>query len=699
MAALLDADPQSIQQVIAASGLSPDEIRARLTASGLSASVLDGFLSGAIDAGVPVDEGVVDALAALNLVDTTADGLATLSLQSGMMVPEEDSLPPPSDVFGVDVFRRATSRFQPLLTGPVPDDYQLGPGDRLVIVLTGEVQVAHEVQVNRAGFIVVPEAGRIPVANQPMRSVRGLVRSRLSESYSGVARGTTAVDVTISELGVNQIYVTGEVAQPGAYQLSSVATATNALYAAGGPTEAGSLRDVRVRRRGGEEVTLDLYPYLIQGKIDQDVPLRQGDVVFVPLHGRRVRISGAVNRPAAYELSAGEDLLDALKASGGFQASARRDRLTIHRVLPTADHRGGAPRVAISLDLPSAADTDPSGLGNVGIPTIGLLDGDSIVVDHVPSVDDGLFVTIGGHVEDPGRFPWQPGMTVLDLIRLANGPTVGADLRAAEVARLPADRADGALATLHRVPLDRRALQTNELLSGGGGGGGMAPGMPTDATAPDFFLDPFDDVRILRMPDFEMQRTVVVAGEVPVPGRYTLESKNDRVTDVLARAGGLLPTAYAPGARLIRNQGNLGSINLDLASALENPTRDDNLTLEPGDSLFVPVYSPTVTVRGAVNSPVTVLFEEGRDVGYYLENAGGFRHDADTDRLSVRYANGQAETRSKFLFFSSDPQPRPGSTINVPTEDPADRVDVRGLVRDMVAIVGSITTLVIVANR
>ncbi|MDH3222273.1 MAG: SLBB domain-containing protein, partial [Gemmatimonadota bacterium] len=641
--ALMEQDPEEVRRALAESGMSQAEIRSQLAAAGMSATLLDGFLV-SDDSGIParVDSKVVAALQALELDGYDADGLADVPFVSGM----QDSIPSdsiaPSPVFGLDVFRRASSQFQPLLTGPAPDDYELGPGDELVVVLTGDVEIAHELQVNRGGFIVIPDVGRVSVANQPMRSVQGLIRRRLAQSYSGVAAGTTTVDVTLAKFGVNQIYVTGEIAQPGAYQLSSIATVTNALYAAGGPTELGSLRDVRVRRRTGEEVSLDLYPYLLSGRVDQDVILRQGDVIFVPLRGRRVRVAGAVQRPAQYELREGEDLKHLLEASGGFAADARRDRVTVHRILLPGEARGGAPRAAIDLELPPATDRNLASLpviGGVVVPAVGLQDGDSVVVDRVPAVTDGLYVTIGGLVEGPGQFPWRPGTTLLDLILLARGPLIGADLRHAEVSRLPEDRTGGSLATIHRVPLDRRALSTNELLSGGGGGGAIGAQLPDEGSIPDFYLEPFDDVRILRLPDFEMQRTVFVAGEVPVPGRYALETRNDRVTDVLARAGGLLPSAYAPGARLIRSQGRLGSINLDLASALKDPSREHNLALEPGDSLFIPVYSPTVTVRGAVNSPVTVLYEEGRGVDYYVENAGGFRHDADQDRLSVRYAN------------------------------------------------------------
>ena len=698
--ALMDQDPEQVRRALTESGMSEAEIRSRLVAAGMSASALDAFL-GATSLGPPahVDRDVIIALQALELDPPEADGTVDIPLIAGMSdVPPMDSVTT-SPIFGLDVFRRASSQFQPLLTGPAPDDYTVGPGDELVVVVTGDVEFAHELQVTNGGFVVVPEVGRISVANQPLRSARALIKNRLAASYSTITSGTSSVDVTLAKFGVHQIYVTGEVGQPGAYQLSSVATVTNALYAAGGPTELGSLRDVRIKRRSGEEVSMDLYPYLLTGQIEGDVVLEQGDVVFVPMRGRQVRLAGAVKRPSVYELRPQEDLWQLLDAAGGFESHARRDRLTIHRVLLPGTSRGGAPRAAIDLELPEASGITEGALGGVLIPTVGLQDGDSVVVDVVPEVTAGLFVSVGGLVEAPGQFPWHPGMTILDLILLARGPQIGADLSHAEVSRLPLDRSEGRLATIHRVPLDRRALVTNELFSGGGGGGAIGVTLPEAGSVPDFFLEPFDDVRILQLPDFDMQRTVIVSGEVPVPGRYALESRSDRVTDVLARAGGLLPTAYAPGARLIRSLGNLGSINLDLASALEDESRSHNLALEPGDSLFIPPYSPTVTVRGAVNSPMTVLFEEGRDVSYYLENAGGFRHDADEDRLSVRFANGQAETRSKFLFFSDDPKPMPGSTIHVPTKNPEDRFDMRGLVTDVVAIVGSITTLVIVANR
>jgi protein involved in polysaccharide export with SLBB domain len=196
-----------------------------------------------------------------------------------------------------------------------------------------------------------------------------------------------------------------------------------------------------------------------------------------------------------------------------------------------------------------------------------------------------------------------------------------------------------------------------------------------------------------------MPRTVKITGQVRVPGEYTLLTKDDRLGDLVERANGLLPTAYPQGARLVRRQENLGRIDIDLPQALGGRRGDQDLALRPGDSLHIPVYSPTVVVRGAVNSPVTVLYRAGERLDYYIANAGGFSHDADKGRTSVRFANGQAQTRTRFLLWSSYPIPGPGSVVTVPVEDPADQFDARGLIRDLVAITGSLTTVIIVLTR
>src|SRR5437899_2526810 len=248
----------------------------------------------------------------------------------------------PSDVFGVDVFRRSTTQFLPLLSGPVPPDYRLGPGDNLVLILTGDVELTYSLPVTREGFVLIPQVGQVHVANLTLDQLRDVLYTRLGRVYSGVRRGanaTTRFDVTVANVRANQVYVVGEVSQPGAYQISSLGTVFTALYAAGGVTERAKLRGVEVRRLGKNVATLDLYDYLLRGDTRADVRLETGDVIFVPIHESRVRMSGAVLRPAVYETKTGETLADMLAAAGGFRPDAALERVKVERFLPP-DARG-----------------------------------------------------------------------------------------------------------------------------------------------------------------------------------------------------------------------------------------------------------------------------------------------------------------------------------------------------------------------
>jgi len=693
----IQQNPEVVRQRLRQSGMSDSQVRARLGAAGLPVNILDAYLESGV--GAPMPSGDISlALDALGLSQGLPDGLGQIPLETGLQFRDgqsetTDGLP----IFGLGQFRRATTQFQPLLSGPVPGDYRLGAGDRLVLVLTGDVELAHELEVTREGFMVIPDVGQLSVTNLTMDGLRTLLRERLGRSYSGIGRGTTTFDITVARLRTNQIYVIGEVMQPGAYQLASVATLMNALYAAGGPTDFGTLRDVQLRRRTGETITLDLYRYLLAGDNAQDRVLEQGDMVYVPLRGRHVSLTGAITRPAQYELIDGEDLVDVLRNAGGFAPNARRTRLTIQRVLPPASRGPGlADRAAIDLAL--APSTDPGAANHIGgviIPPVGLQDGDRIMVDGVPAVDDGYYVTVRGRVQSGGRFPWQPGMTLRDLVELARGPTVGADLREAELSRLPDQRPAGELADVYPVPLDSSYLQLADPSQPFQGPRGAT--FPPAGSAPEFFLEPFDQVTIRLQPDFQLQQDVFISGEVRVPGRYTLRTKDDRLVDLIERAGGILPTGHNEGARFHRDGD--GRVDIDLPRALGDVSSRHNLVLQPGDSLHVPLYSPTVRVRGAVNSPTTVLYREGEGLDYYIENAGGFRRDADEGRTALEYANGQRQLRDKFLFWSRFPAPEPGSIITVPTKDPSDRLDLRGLITDLVAVTGSLATVIIVLTR
>src|SRR5438874_6813867 len=497
------------------SGLSDEQIRSRLSASGYPPTLLDSYLNATGPETVPVPGS--QELAALQALGLPALTNPALRYDTGLV---RSARTAPSEVFGVDVFQRTTTQFLPLLAGPVPPDYKLGPGDNLVLILTGDVELTYSLPVTREGFVLIPQVGQMHVANLTLDQLRDVLYTRLGRVYSGVKRSanaTTRFDVTVANVRANQVYVVGEVAQPGAYQISSLGTVFTALYAAGGVTERAKLRGVEVQRNGKHIATLDLYDYLLRGDTRADVRLETGDVIFVPIHLSRVRVNGAVLRPAIYETKAGETLADMIGAAGGFRPDAALERVKVERVLPP-EVRGPQTTARVTIDVPMA---------NGVAPRFALEDGDVVLVDSLAGASDQYTIAITGMVQQPGTYPWRPGMTLRQLMVLARGPKIGADLRDAEIARLPADRSKGQLATTVRVPLDSTYLFERD--SAGQYVGPPGVPFPARGSAPEAPLEPFDNVLILRQPDFELQRTVTITGQVMYPGSYALKTKEDRL--------------------------------------------------------------------------------------------------------------------------------------------------------------------------
>ena len=773
---MLRSNPALAREYIQRSGLTDQQIRERLQAAGYDPRTLDPYLGDApaLATGATLTEAQLAAIALLGVPATLPEGVVPPAPQDSQQADPDTA---GVELFGADVFRRSTTQFQPMLSGPVPAGYTLGPGDMLVLVITGDVEFVHTLEVTREGFVLIPQVGQVYVNGLTMSQLRAMLRNRLGQAYSGIAEGTTRFDVSVARLRTNQIYVIGEVAQPGAYQLSSVATVLNALYAAGGPTNRGNFRRIEVRRRGELVATFDLYDYLLHGETGDDVSLLQGDVVRVPVHGTRVTIVGAVVRPAVYELTTGEMLSDLIEAAGGFLAEAALERITISRIRPIGERRAGAAaRTVIDVPIVEGATAD-----------VAMLPGDSVTV-HELSADVAGFVTLRGNVYQPGTFGWEPGIRLSDLIELGGGfrPATysGAahierlnpqdstrylievrlpedslqpypedvelgqfdivtiygeeDLRAertvsidgwvrdpgeypyrlgmtlkdlmlqagglmdgalldfAEVARLPADRSGGTLAHVMRVPLDSSYLFAAEAESYPLLPGRQAP----QAEAPEFALAPFDHVVIMRQPEFELQRMVYIDGEVNFPGRYALRSRTDRLTDLVARAGGLTGTAYEAGAHLFRAQDSAGLVDIDLSAALAGPGSPTDIVLLPGDSVVVPEFNPVVIVEGAVVSPTAVRWREEADLDYYVNAAGGFTSTADEDRVSVRYASGEIRTkRSRTLWFDSEPVPAPGSTVRVPIDTTPDDFDWTEFLGNAAQVSATLVTLVLVASR
>jgi len=818
---------QQLRQRIMTSGLTPDQVRARLRAEGYPETLLDAYLPGST--GTPDStansEEVFAAITQLGIADTTeldllrcgidTDTLAIAdTLPSGLVdtsqnkrrvqerkntlrtrcLAQQDSLTRgltkkkiDADsgfvIFGLDFFRNSTTQFDPNLSGPVDANYKVGPGDRLVLVLTGDVEQSYSLDVTREGFIVVPQVGQIFVNSLTMAELENVLYNRLGRVYSGVRRGagaTTHFYITPARLASNQIFVTGDVVRPGSYRISSAGTALSALYAARGPTDNGSLRRVLIRRGGVAVDTLDVYDYLLNGNTSHDVRLNNSDLVFVPIHGPRVRIVGEIARPATYEIKPSETLADALRFAGGFTATAARRRVQIERIVPP-DQRTLGGRDRIVTDIVSDQFTNGTG------PSIPVLDGDLIRVFSVASrvrnriyvrgdvwspgsqglaagmkVSDALrtaggvkpdvylgqvlitrtqpdssklqlraalrdttgavindlplqeddeirvfstsefrptrYVAINGAVRKSGQFPFREGMTVRDLVLLAGGLDQSAYLTEAEIARLPENRVGGVTATTFRVPLD-----SSYIFERGPDGKYLGPpGLPA-ATGPnpEVTVQPYDNVLVLRQPNWELQRTAVIAGEVKYPGRYSLKTKSEKITDLIQRAGGITPDAYANGVVFYRTRNGIGRIGIELPDVLRNSRSLDNLPLQDGDSLYIPRYNAVVNVQGAVNSPVAVTWAPGKTIDFYIRAAGGPSRKADTKRAYVTQPNGKVEAReSHFLLPDVTPKPNAGSTIFVPERDPLDRpTDLLSTVGVIAQIMAGLATLLVAARR
>jgi protein involved in polysaccharide export with SLBB domain len=818
---------QQLRQKMMSSGLTPDQVRARLRAEGYPENLLDAYLPGAtgVSDTTAISSDVFSALTQLGIADTTEVDLLRCGVDTdSLIVPDtlpsgvidsvqtarrladlrqsararclaqEDSLlrgikNPKSDadsgfvIFGMDFFRNRSSQFNPNLSGPVDANYRIGPGDKLVLVLTGDVEQSYSLDVTREGFIIVPQVGQIFVNQLTLGELENVLYRQLGRVYSGVRRGpgaTTHFYITPARLGSNQIYVTGDVIRPGSYRVSSAGTALTALYAALGPSDNGSLRQILVRNGSDAVDTLDVYDYLLNGNTEHDVRLNNGNLVFVPIHGPRVRIVGEVARPATYEMKPNETLADALRFAGGFTAAAARQRVQIERIVPPAQRQpGGRDRVVIDV----ASDQFTTGLG----PTVAVMAGDVIRVFPVASrvrnriyvrgdvwspgseglapgmrVSDALklaggvkpdvylgqvlitrtmpdstriqlraalrdttgavindlalqeddeitvfsmsefrplrYVAINGAVRKSGQYPYREGMTVRDLVLLAGGLEQSAYLNEAEIARLPANRAGGVTAQTFRVPLD-----SSYIFERGPDGRYLGPpGLPASSGPnPEVTVEPYDNILILRQPNWELQRTAVIAGEVKYPGRYSLRTKTEKITDLIKRAGGLTPDAYANGVTFYRTRNGVGRIGIELPDVLKNPKSLDNLPLQDGDSLFIPRYTAVVNVQGAVNSPVAVTWAPGKSLDYYVRAAGGPSKKADVGRAYVTQPNGKVEAReSHFLLPDGIPKPRAGSTVFVPERDPSDKpTDLLQSAGAIAQIAATLVTLVIALRR
>jgi polysaccharide export outer membrane protein len=662
------------------------------------------------------------------------------------------------ELFGRDMFALAPAAFEPSAFGPVGPNYRLGPGDEVVITMWGTYEEIYTQGVTREGYIVLPKIGQVVLNNMTLAEARQHLLRVMTPSYQALNSGrpgaTAFLDVTLGKIRAVTVYVMGDAQRRGAFNLNGLSTAFTALYAAGGPSNRGSLRDIRIVRDDRVISHLDGYDYLLRGDKSSDVYLRDGDIIFVPPIGPKVNVAGRVLRPAVYELKSGESLREVIDYAGGLTASAYRERAQVARILPPAQ-RGTTPWVRVVFDV----NLDRL-LGETG-EVVRMADGDVLTVFAVPA-DRRNFVIVEGAVWNPGRLELRSGLTISQAVELAGGLREEALLSRVEVIRTRPDETteqlsrvlSGALAgepdqdleleprdrvhvySIHDLyPLDyvqifgmvrtpgRYLLHENmtvmDLIARAGGftkdawtdwvevarpryssDGSLADfevtRVPVDTTyAPlegHFLLHDFDQVFIRQRPQWDMTRNVTIRGEVLFPGTYTLIRDDEKVADLLARAGGLTGYAYPEGTRFVRAMDQSGRVNIDLPRALHDSRSRDNLVLQPGDDIYIPPRLDLVLVRGAVEYPTAVLYLPGKGPDYYIGQAGGFSEGADEKRTRVVLANGSVWRPRWFIL--PDPEVSPGSEITVPVK-PESAKDFWEVIRDTTGILSGLTTVLL----
>jgi protein involved in polysaccharide export with SLBB domain len=507
--------------------------------------------------------------------------------------------------FGYDLFDADDNRFEPVMTGPVPADYVLGPGDSVRVQLFGAQNGIYEFEVTRDGILTLPELGPIPVAGLPFSEFRQDLNRRVEEMLIG-----TQVSATMGQLRTMRVFVLGDVERPGSYVVSSLATISSALYQSGGISPVGSLRNIQLKRSGETVARLDLYDALLRGDTSGDVRLQPGDVIFIPPIGPQVSISGAVKRPAIYETRGRTSIGEAVRLAGGLLAEAYPSGARIERI------EGSQIRKVLSIDVADAAQSAEP-----------VQAGDALFVPQIlPQLEQT--VTLVGHVHRPGPYEWRAGMRLSDLLPSELALQSGADT--------------GYVLIRREDPRTRRVSAVSANLSDALARPGSAANIPLQArdTVHVFSLafgrqrviEPLLEELQLQGRSGEPYREVSVSGQVKAPGSYPLES-DMRVSDLLRAGGNLSEEAYALRAEIARYEIVDGEyrdtevVEVDLAAILRgDPTADialmehDNLrisSIPEWDSLW------TVSLEGEIRFPGEYRIRRGETLRQVLERAGG----------------------------------------------------------------------------
>ncbi len=536
--------------------------------------------------------------------------------------------------FGEEIFRNGTGNFDELpMDLPVGPDYVLGPGDGLGIELWGGVSEHLQRVVDREGRVALPEAGAIQVTGRTLGDVQQLVQSVLRGEFRDVH-----ADVSLARLRTLRVYVVGDVARPGAYDVSSLSTPLNALYQAGGPTARGSLRILRLYRGPRLAGEIDLYDLLLHGVRSNPQRLEAGDTIMVPPVGAELTVEGMVRRPAIYELNHESNLAEALELAGGVLNTGTLRHIEVERVVA---HQG---RSRLRIDLPENENNLPENNNQEAVTqaleAFKIQDGDKIRISPILPYSEQT-VYLDGHVVHPGKHAFREGMRISDLIPSYTDLLPEPAERHAEIIRLaPPDYAPQVIAFNLADAMAAGQSPDSAALNSNSGAPKSVTSISSQANAQNVMLKPFDTVRIFGRYDFEDPPLITVTGEVRHPGEHVTNGET-HLRDAVYLAGGVTPDALLGDAQVFRRTagGKLSVLSVNLERALGGDAAD-NVALEPEDRVFIhrnlaKVDPPAVKIEGEVARPGKYPLGEDMSAAQLVRLAGGLKRGAFTEAADL----------------------------------------------------------------
>lgn len=682
-------------------------------------------------------------------------------------------------VFGREIFSNKNLSFSPELNIPTPKNYILAAGDEVLINVWGDSELNLKLKISPDGTIIIPNVGPVALSGLTIEAAESKIRHELGQIISTLVNGSdggnTSVSLSLGQIRSMKVHIVGEAMAPGTYTLPSFATLFNALYAAGGVNNIGSLRSVKVYRNSKEVANLDVYAYLLRGKFDTNIRLEENDMIIVGPYEGLVAVEGKVKRNRIFEVKKGETLQQLLEMTGGFTGDAYSDVVQVKRksgnwfqlatvkkeqygsfviqdgdtmlvnaVIPFYENRltitgavwrpgeyelnssvhtvkqliseaaglkgdeflGRAQLTRLNPDFTSSVvAVDIQGILKGSIPDIELQKEDKLYIPSLFDLREAYTIKVAGAVNQPKTFAFRKNMTVEDAIILAGGLKESAATVNVLVARRIKEPTS-------MNSINQRAKEFTFTLD---------EELKIQSGDELFTLEPFDEVYVRFSPGYQEQQVVKIGGEITFAGNYVLAKKNMRLSELIAKAGGVTSDAYIKGANLKRqltedeiqrmeallrlSQASAQSrdsistqmleikdysVGIDLVEALNNPGSMNDVVLRDGDVLYIPQLQSTVKVSGTVVYPNSITYEKGMSVKDCLSQAGGY-NDLSRKYPIVIYMNGKvATTKRTCIFFKRYPKVEPGCEILVPAKSQRNR---KNSLAEILSIASSTTSM------